>query len=477
MTSDLYESPLTARYASREMSHLFSAQFKHSTWRRLWIALARAQQELGLPITDAQIAEMEAHVDSIDFKRAETLEKKIRHDVMAHIHTFGEQCPQALPIIHLGATSCYVTDNSELIQWKTALHYIKGKLLVVIRQLADFAQQHRELPCLAFTHYQPAQLTTVGKRACLWLQDFVLDLQDLLVREEQLPFLGAKGTTGTQASFLSLFDGDREKVRRLDRRVCELMGFEHLLPVSGQTYPRKLDVQLLDLLASISGSAHKFCTDLRLLANLKEIDEPFEEAQIGSSAMPYKRNPMRSERVCGLARFVLSLSENPRYTAATQWFERTLDDSANRRLVISEGCLAVDGILNLLINLTRGLIVYPHSIARRIREELPFMATENLLMAAVRRGGNRQEIHERLRVHSLAAGKRVKEEGASNDLIERLAADPVFGVTHAELEDELQPALYTGCAAKQVEEYLYEEVFPLIQNEDCAIIAETAITV
>lgn len=477
MDKTLYQSPLTARYASREMSGLFSPQFKHSTWRRLWCALARAEHELGLPITQAQVEQLEAHCDDIDFDRVRLLEQELRHDVMAHIHAYGERCPDARPIIHLGATSCYVTDNSELIQWRSALQLLRKKLVVVLQQLAGFADQHKALPTLAFTHYQPAQLTTVGKRCSLWMQDFLWDLKELDLRLAQIPFLGVKGTTGTQASFLALFNGDRDKVRQLDRRVADMMGFDALIPLSGQTYTRKLDMQLLDCLAGIAVSSHKFASDLRLLANLKEMEEPFESKQIGSSAMPYKRNPMRSERLCSLARFVISLSENPRYTAATQWFERTLDDSANRRLVISEACLATDGMLNLLLNLSSGLVVYPKRIAQRIREELPFMATENLLMAAVARGGDRQDLHERIRQHSIAASKRVKEEGESNDLIRRLAEDSAFDITQEELELALEPSLYTGCAAEQVEEFLGDELLPLLENEEAATIVGAEITV
>jgi len=460
----LYESPLASRYASREMSALFSPYFKHLTWRKLWIALAKSQKKLGLFITDSQIAALEKHLPTIDFAAAATHEKKLRHDVMAHIHTYADQCPEAGKILHLGATSCFVTDNTDLIQMREALHLLQKKLLLVLRQLAVFARKNKSLACLSYTHLQAAQPTTVGKRACLWLQDFLWDFHDLEEKLKHFPFLGLKGATGTQASFLALFNGDAAKVKKLELLVAEEMGFVALFPISGQTYTRKQDMRILSLLTGMAASAHKCATDLRLLAHLKEIDEPFDSHQIGSSAMPYKRNPMRSERICGLSRFLISLNENPTYTAATQWLERTLDDSANRRLAISEAFLTADAVLNLLINVTGDLIIYPQSIARHLREELPFLALENILMEMVKRGKDRQEIHERLRIHSQEAAKKMKEEGLPCDLLERISRDKHFGLSLAEIEKMTHAEHFIGRAPEQVEEFLCDQIDPLLKR-------------
>lgn len=451
---DSYHSPLTGRYASSGMSQLFSAQFKHSTWRRLWIALAEAEMELGLNITPEQIQELKDHVEDIDFTAASKYENELQHDVMAHIHAYGDQCPKARSIIHLGATSCYVTDNTDTIQMQKALHYLKQKLKIVITHLAFFAKKYADHPCLGFTHYQPAQLTTIGKRACLWTQDLLMDLQEIQYRLDTVKFLGVKGTTGTQASFLALFENDHNKVKDLDEHVALKMGFSERFIISGQTYTRKQDMQVVNALAGLAVSAHKFATDLRLLAGMKEIEEPFGENQVGSSAMPYKRNPMLSERICSLSRFVISLAENPTYTAATQWLERSLDDSANRRLCLPEVFLTCDAILELLLHVTDGLVVNSHVISRRIKEELPFMATENILMACVKKGGDRQELHERIRKHSHAAGKKIKEEGADNDLLDRIAKDSSFNITENELNNILNVEHFIGRAPEQVHEFL-----------------------
>jgi len=456
---DIYTSPLVERNASLEMARLFSPQTKFSTWRRLWLELARAQKALGLAITDEQIAEMAAHLDDIDFDTAADYEKKFRHDVMAHVHTFGRAAPKAAPILHLGATSCYVGDNADLILLRDGMRLLAGKLACLIDRLAAFAQRWRDLPTLGFTHYQPAQLTTVGKRACLWAYEFVIDLAELEHRIEHLPFRGVKGTTGTQASFLALFDGDHDKVERLDAMVAEAFGFRNRCLVTGQTYPRKLDTLVVNTLALVAQSAHKMCNDIRLLANRKEIEEPFETSQIGSSAMAYKRNPMRCERVTALSRLVLSLATSPAMTAAEQWLERTLDDSANRRVVLPEAFLAVDGILEILINVASGLVVYPKVIAANLAAELPFMATENILMAAVRAGGNRQALHERIRQHAHAAAAQVKQEGNPNDLIERLRNDPAFA--EVDFDATLDPAAYVGRAPAQVERFIAEAVEPI----------------
>jgi len=454
-----YENPLITRYASKEMSRLWSAQRKFSTWRKLWIALAEAEQELGLPITDAQIAELKAHVDDIDFDAARAHEKRLRHDVMAHVHTYGDLCPHAKAIIHLGATSCFVTDNTDLILLRDAMELVCSRLFGVIDSLARFAQQYRDLPCLGFTHLQPAQPTTVGKRACLWAYDLVLDLEDLEHRIRLLKARSTKGTTGTQASFLKLFDGDHQKVRRLEQLVVGKMGFNASYAVTGQTYSRKVDAQIVDALSGIAQSSHKAATDLRLLANRKEVEEPFEKEQIGSSAMAYKRNPMRSERICSLARFVMSLQSSTANTLATQWMERTLDDSANRRLVLPQAFLAVDAVLILYQNVTSGLVVYPQVIAKNLGEELPFMATEDILMTAVAAGGDRQDLHEHIRRHSQAAAAVVKNEGQSNDLLERLAGDSAFA--GIDLHAALDARQFVGRAPEQVDEFIAAIVEPL----------------
>jgi adenylosuccinate lyase len=462
MPHDQYENPLTGRYASREMSALWSEQRKFSTWRRLWVALAEAERELGLPITDEQIAELAREVDNIDFAAARAYEKKLRHDVMAHVHAYGDVCPTARPIIHLGATSCYVTDNTDLILIREGLEMTARRLAAVIDALGRFAVEYRSLPCLGFTHLQPAQPTTVGKRACLWAYDLALDLAEIEHRLSTLRARSVKGTTGTQASFLALFAGDHAKVRRLEQLVAEKLGFAESFAVTGQTYTRKVDAQVVDCLSGISQSAHKLATDLRLLASRKEVEEPFEADQIGSSAMAYKRNPMRSERVCALARFVISLQSSAANTVAVQWMERTLDDSANRRLVIPQAFLATDAILILLQNITAGLVVYPQVIAKNLREELPFMATENLLMAAVQAGGDRQELHETIRRHSQDAARAVKQEGRDNDLLARLAADPSFA--KVDVLGTLEPSQFVGRAPKQVDEFLAEVVDPIRQR-------------
>lgn len=464
MSSNSYESPLSARYASNEMLYLFSSDKKFSTWRRLWIALARAEKSLGLNITDEQISEMEAHITDIDYAYAAQKEKELRHDVMAHVHAFGEVCPKAFPIIHLGATSCYVGDNTDVIIMREGLDIIKIKLLSAIEKLADFADQYKALPTLGFTHFQPAQLTTVGKRASLWLNELLMDLDEVEFRIKTLKLLGSKGTTGTQASFMELFDGDHEKIKEMERLIAREMGFEDVVPVSGQTYSRKMDAGVLNTLSGIAQSAGKFATDMRLLSHLKECEEPFEGKQIGSSAMPYKRNPMRSERICSLARYVITDSMNAALTTYNQWFERTLDDSANKRISVPEAFLAVDAILNIVINVASGIKVYPKVIEKHIMDELPFMATENIMMKAVKRGGNRQELHEAIRVHSIAAGNAVKEEGRQNDLISRIAGDPLFGLTEEEIKAELDPAMYTGRASEQVTEFLSQCVRPRLKQ-------------
>lgn len=454
-----YENPLISRYASAEMSRLWSEQRKHSTWRKLWVALAEAEAELGLPITPQQIAELRAHTDDIDFTVARAYEKKLRHDVMAHVHAYGDVCPSARAIIHLGATSCYVTDNTDLILLREGLQMVARRLAGVIQSLAAFAKTHRSLACLGFTHLQPAQPTTVGKRACLWAYDLALDLEEVEHRLASLKARSVKGTTGTQASFLALFDGDHAKVRRLEKLVSQKLGFDESYAVTGQTYTRKIDSQILDVLSGVAQSGHKLGTDLRILASRKEVEEPFEADQIGSSAMAYKRNPMRSERVCSLARFVTSLQSSTANTASTQWLERTLDDSANRRLVLPQAFLAVDAILILLQNVSTGLVVYPQVIAKNLAEELPFMATENLLMAAVQAGGDRQELHERIRVHSQDAAQVVKQQGKPNDLLQRLAQDKSFSKVN--LTAALDSSHFVGRAPEQVDEFLAEVVAPI----------------
>ncbi len=441
------------------MSELWGAQRKFSTWRRLWLALAETEAELGLPISQGQLDEMRQHLDDIDFTKAAEYERRLLHDVMAHVHTFGDACPTARPIIHLGATSCFVTDNTDAILLREALVLIQRRLVSVIDRLGKFAWKYKEMPCLAFTHLQPAQPTTVGKRACLWLYDLVLDLVELEHRIKNVKPLGNKGTTGTQASFLKLFDGDHEKVRLLERKFCEKIGFREPFAVTGQTYPRKMDAQIIDVLSAIAQSAHKFATDLRILAHRKEMEEPFEKEQIGSSAMPYKRNPMRSERICSLARFAMSLQSSPGMTLATQWMERTLDDSANRRLVLPQAFLALDAILILYQNVADGLVVYPKVIEKNLRAELPFMATENILMAAVEKGGDRQELHEKIRQHAQSAAWVVKNDGGDNDLLDRLRKDPAFdGI---DIDAELNPSAFVGRAPEQVDEFLTEQIDPI----------------
>lgn len=456
----VYDNPLIQRYASARMSRLWSPERKFSTWRRLWVALAEAQAQLGLPITQEQIAELQAHVDDIDLEAAQRYEHTLRHDVMAHVHAYGDVCPKARPIIHLGATSCYVTDNTDLLLLREALHLVRENLVAALRSLAVLARKYRDLACLAFTHLQPAQPTTLGKRACLWAYDFVLDLEDIEHRLAGLKALGSKGTTGTQASFLQLFGGDHAKVRKLDELICHKLGFGASYPVTGQTYPRKIDFQVLAVLSGIAQSAHKLATDLRILQHRKEVEEPFEAEQVGSSAMPYKRNPMRCERICSLARFVMSLESSPAMTAAIQWLERTLDDSANRRLVLPQAFLAIDAVLLLCRNVLDGVVVYPQVIQRNLQAELPFMATENILMAAVAAGGDRQQLHERIRRHSQAAAAMVKQQGTPNDLLERLAEDPAF--SGVDLEAAVRPEKFVGRAPQQVDEFLTEVLEPLL---------------
>ena len=463
MSTDRYTSPLSQRYASREMQYLFSQDKKFSTWRRLWIALAEIEQELGLDISDEQLAEMREHVDDINYAEAQAREKVTRHDVMSHVYAYGLQCPKAKGIIHLGATSCYVGDNTDVIIMRDALNLVRIKLLRVIANLADFAGKYKDMPTLGYTHYQPAQPTTVGKRATLWIQDLMSDLSELDHANSCLKMLGSKGTTGTQASFLELFDGDYEKVDRLDPMLAEKFGFAGCVDVSGQTYSRKHDLRVLAVLEQIAVSASKFSGDIRLLQNLKEIEEPFEKGQIGSSAMAYKRNPMRSERIGSLSRFVISNTLNPAVTAATQWFERTLDDSANRRLSIAEGFLATDGILELMINVTNGLVVYPKVVAAHLKKELPFMATETILMDAVKAGGDRQALHEKIRRASMEAAARVKQEGLDNDLMERLVDDPDFPLNEEGVEGAMDPGRYIGCAVHQTERYLADVVRPVLE--------------
>lgn len=462
--SSRYETPFSSRYASPEMQYLFSPDNKFRTWRRLWIALAEAERELGLPITEEQIAEMKSHAEDINYDVAAAREKEVRHDVMAHVYAYGQQCPSARGIIHLGATSCYVGDNTDLIIQYEALRLILKKLVNAVALLSRFADQYKSLPTLAFTHFQPAQPTTVGKRASLWLQEFLMDIDEVEYRIKGAKLLGSKGTTGTQASFLELFEGDHEKCRALDRMIAKKMGFKDCFAVSGQTYPRKLDAMLLSTLSGIAQSAAKFSNDIRLLQHMKEIEEPFEKNQIGSSAMAYKRNPMRSERIAALARYVIADALNPAMTASTQWLERTLDDSANKRISVSEAFLAVDAILSLVINVVDGLVVNTAVIERNLRRELPFMATENIMMDCVKRGGDRQELHERIRVHSMESARRVKQGDGVNDLLERIAGDPSFGVTLRQLEDMLNPSAYVGRAPEQTDEFLKEQVGPVLER-------------
>ena len=473
MSTDRYSSPLSERYASKEMQYIFSQDMKFSTWRKLWIALAETEMELGLSengkpvITQEQIDEMKAHVDDINYDVAKEREKLVRHDVMSHVYAYGQQCPKAAGIIHLGATSCYVGDNTDIIVMNEALKLVHKKLVNVIAELSAFAEKYKELPTLAFTHFQPAQPTTVGKRATLWTQEFLMDLEDLEYVQSTLKLLGSKGTTGTQASFLELFDGDQETIDKIDPMIAKKMGFEACYPVSGQTYSRKVDTRVINVLAGIAASAHKMSNDIRLLQHLKEVEEPFEKNQIGSSAMAYKRNPMRSERIASLSRYVMVDALNPAITSATQWFERTLDDSANKRLSIPEGFLAIDGILDLCLNVVDGLVVYPKVIEKHFMAEIPFMATENIMMDAVKQGGNRQELHEKIRQLSMEAGKTVKEEGKDNNLVDLIAADSAFGLTKEQITETLKPELYVGRAPRQVEVFLRDVVQPVLDaNKD-----------
>ena len=467
MSYDRYVSPLSERYASKEMQYVFSPDKKFKTWRRLWIALAETEKELGLSITQEQIDELKAHAEDINYEVAKEREKVVRHDVMSHVYAYGQQCPKAKGIIHLGATSCYVGDNTDIIVMSEALEIVRKKLINVIAELAKFADNYKNQPTLAFTHFQPAQPTTVGKRATLWMQEFLMDLQDLEYVKSTLKLLGSKGTTGTQASFLELFDGEQEKIDQIDPMIAKKLGFEACYPVSGQTYSRKVDTRVLNVLAGIAASAHKFSNDIRLLQHLKEVEEPFEKTQIGSSAMAYKRNPMRSERIASLSRYVMIDALNPAITSATQWFERTLDDSANKRLSVPEGFLAIDGILDLCLNVVDGLVVYPKVIEKRLMSELPFMATENIMMDAVKAGGDRQELHERIRELSMEAGRNVKEKGLDNNLLDLIAADPAFGLNEEELKKTMDPAKYVGRAPLQVENFLKKVVDPVLEaNKD-----------
>ena len=467
MSYDRYVSPLSERYASKEMQYVFSPDKKFKTWRRLWIALAETEKELGLSITQEQIDELKAHAGDINYEVAKEREKVVRHDVMSHVYAYGQQCPKAKGIIHLGATSCYVGDNTDIIVMSEALEIVRKKLINVIAELAKFANNYKNQPTLAFTHFQPAQPTTVGKRATLWMQEFLMDLQDLEYVKSTLKLLGSKGTTGTQASFLELFDGDQEKIDQIDPMIAKKLGFEACYPVSGQTYSKKVDTRVLNVLAGIAASAHKFSNDIRLLQHLKEVEEPFEKTQIGSSAMAYKRNPMRSERIASLSRYVMIDALNPAITSATQWFERTLDDSANKRLSVPEGFLAIDGILDLCLNVVDGLVVYPKVIEKRLMSELPFMATENIMMDAVKAGGDRQELHERIRELSMEAGRNVKEKGLDNNLLDLIAADPAFGLNEEELKKTMDPAKYVGRAPLQVENFLKKVVDPVLEaNKD-----------
>ena len=473
MAHDRYISPFSTRYASDEMQYTFSDDNKFRTWRRLWIALAKAEQKQGLDITDEQIAELEAHKDDINYEEAVAREKLVRHDVMSHVYAYGLQCPKAKGIIHLGATSCYVGDNTDVIIMREGLQLVRKKLIGVLANLADFAEQYKDMPCLAYTHCQPAQLTTVGKRATLWMNEFYMDLQEIDHQISQLALRGVKGTTGTQASFIELFNGDSAKVKAVEADVCAQMGFDKVVPVCGQTYSRKVDYNVLSAIAGLAQSAMKMATDIRLLANFKEMEEPFEKNQIGSSAMPYKRNPMRCERICALSRYLMVDVLNPAITAGTQWFERTLDDSANKRIAMAEGFLAADAILNILLNVSDGLVVYPKVVRSRVMAELPFMASENIMMSAVKKGGDRQELHEKIRVYAQQAAKVVKEEGGKNDLIERICADSSFGLDYEEIEAILKPEDFTGRSAAQVEEFLADCIRPLLE-ENRALLGEKA---
>ncbi len=467
MSNTSYVSPFCTRYASKEMQYLFSADKKFTTWRKLWVALARAEMKLGLPVTQEQVDELEANINSIDYEMAAQEEKIVRHDVMAHVHTYAHACPKAAPIIHLGATSCYVGDNTDVIIMRDALEVVKRKLVKVIAQLAKFADTYKSLPCLGYTHLQPAQLTTIGKRATLWCNDFLMDLEDLEFRMASLKLLGSKGTTGTQASFVELFEGDSAKIKAMEQMIAEEMGFDAVVPVSGQTYSRKMDYQVCAVLAGIAQSASKFSYDIRLMQSFKEMEEPFEKSQIGSSAMAYKRNPMRDERITALARYVMVDVLNPAFTAGTQWFERTLDDSANKRISVAEAFLGTDAILNILLNVTdpeNGLVVYDKIITRRVMAELPFMATENIMMDAVKKGGNRQELHEKIRQYSMQAGARVKREGLDNNLCELIVADPMFMITQEEMDTIMKPENFIGRAPEQVDEFIAECVQPALDR-------------
>lgn len=459
-----YESPFCTRYASKEMQYVFSADKKFTTWRKLWVALARAEMKLGLPVTQAQVDELEAHIEDIDYEAAAEREKLVRHDVMSHVYAYGLACPKAKGIIHLGATSCYVGDNTDIIIMRDALKIVRRKLLNVISQLSDFAMKYKAMPCLAYTHLQPAQLTTVGKRATLWINELLTDLDEVEYRIKTMQLLGSKGTTGTQASFMELFEGDTDKVKELEKMIVEEMGFDSAVPVSGQTYSRKVDAQIIATLSGIAQSAMKFANDLRILQNFKEVEEPFEKNQIGSSAMPYKRNPMRCERITALARYVMIDSLNPAFTAGTQWFERTLDDSANKRISVAEGFLGVDAILNILLNVTADLVVYPEVIRQRVMRELPFMASENIMMDAVKKGGDRQALHEKLRTYAMEAGRQVKEKGLENDLIDRVLADPDFGLNEEDVKAILKPENFTGRSEQQVEEFIADCVKPVLES-------------
>ena len=462
-----YESPFCTRYASEEMQYIFSADKKFTTWRRLWVALARAEMKLGLPVTEAQVKQLEENIDNIDYDMAAAREKEVRHDVMAHVYTYGQACPDAKGIIHLGATSCYVGDNTDVIIMRDALQVIRRKLINVIAQLSDFAMKYKDMPALAYTHLQPAQLTTVGKRATLWTNELLMDLKEIERRISDLQLLGSKGTTGTQASFMELFEGDTDKIKQLEKMIAEEMGFESCVPVSGQTYSRKVDSFVVNALAGIAQSCSKFSNDMRILQSFKEMEEPFEKSQIGSSAMAYKRNPKRSERITSLSRYLMVDVLNPAFTAGTQWFERTLDDSANKRISVAEAFLAADAILNIMINVTSGMVVYPKIVRKRVMAELPFMATENIMMDAVKKGGDRQALHEKIRQYSMEAGKKVKEEGLENDLCERILADPMFMITKEEMDAIMAPENFTGRSAQQVEEFVSELVQPILEaNKD-----------
>ena len=477
MAHDRYISPFSTRYSSDEMQYIFSDDNKFRTWRRLWIALAKAEKRQGLDITDEQIAQLEAHADDINYEDAIAREKLVRHDVMSHVYAYGLQCPDAKGIIHLGATSCYVGDNTDVIVMRQGLELVRKKLIGVLALMADFAREYKDMPCLAYTHCQPAQLTTVGKRATLWMNEFYMDLEELDARIAHLALRGAKGTTGTQASFMELFEGDEEKIKAMEADITAQMGFDKVVPVSGQTYSRKVDYQVLSALAGIAQSAMKMATDIRLLANFKEMEEPFEKNQIGSSAMPYKRNPMRCERICALSRYLMVDVLNPSFTTGTQWFERTLDDSANKRVAMAEGFLATDAILNIMLNVTDGIVVYPKVVRSRLMAELPFMASENIMMQAVEKGGNRQELHERLRQHAIAAGKQVKEEGLPNDMVDRIAADPAFGLTREEIVAGLVPENFVGRAPQQVEEFIANVLKPIFDANPDAVEQHASLSV